>query len=124
MSTTDDTKRRPRRQNVYFPDPIIDYLSGAESLSGRVTQIIDRYRETLRRTRIAERFDESEMLTIRRACHGWWAEPAATIFGGIALELEDSGAPPALVAKVGELTPWEQVALLEHVEGLANASSA
>ena len=124
MSTTDDTKRRPRRQNVYFPDPIIDYLSGAESLSGRVTQIIGRYREALRRTRVADRFDDGEMLTIRQACHGWWSEPAATIFGGIALELEDYGAPAELVSKVAAMTPWEQVALLEYVEGLSHAPSA
>lgn len=108
--------RRPRRQNVYFPDPIIDYLSGAESLSGRVTQIIDRYRETLRRTKIEQKFTPDEMFAIRFACLGWLADPAATIFGGIALELEDSGAAAELVAKIGTLSPWDQVALVEYIE--------
>lgn len=122
----DDTsaKRRPRRQNVYFPDHIIDWLSGFESLSGRVTQVLDRYRDALRRTKIEQKFSAEEMLVIRAACHNWWAEPAATIFGGIALELEDTGAPAELIAKVAALSPWEQVALIEHVEALESDARA
>ncbi len=122
-----DTPTKPRspRKNVYFPEHILDRLGNPESLSGRVTQILDRYFEALRRTKIADQFTPEEMLAIRQACHNWLAEPAATIFGGIALELEDSGAPAEFVAKVMSLTPWEQVAMVEHVDTLkSNAPAA
>lgn len=111
-----DEKKRPRRQNIYFPDRMMDNLSNEESLSGRVVEILDRYFEALRRTKPHIKFTADEQLVIRQACQGWWAQPAATIFGGIGMELEDNGAPDDLVAKINALTPFDQVALLEWVK--------
>ena len=108
---------RPNRQNIYLPDHLKDYVADAPSLSGRVSTIIDRYREALRRTKVEQKFTADELLHIKRACWSWWIEPAATIFGGIAMELEDEGLAPAdLIAKVQALSPFEQVALVEWIE--------
>ena len=112
-----ETARRPRRQNIYLPERLIDYLADSESLSGRVVQIIDRYCEALERTPVQERFSAADMVTIRAACHGWWAEPAATIFGGLAMEVDAAGGPPDMVARLNGLSPWEQIALLEYIQG-------
>lgn len=110
-------KTRPNRQNIYLPDHLRDYVSGYDSLSGRISTIIDRYHEALRRTRIEKRFTADELAHITRACWSWLAEPAATVFNGVEIELEDEGdAMPELVAKVRALTPFEQVALVEFVE--------
>lgn len=108
---------RPNRQNIYLPDHLRDYVADAPSLSGRISTIIDRYREALRRTRVEQKFTADELTHIKRACWSWWIEPAATIFDGIAMELEDEGvAPPDLIAKVRSLSAWEQIALAEWIE--------
>ena len=108
---------RPNRQNIYLPDHLRDYVADSESLSGRISTIIDRYSEALRRTRIEKRFTADELHHIKRACWSWLAEPAAMVFGGVELELEDEGvAPAALIEKVKALSPFEQVALVEWFE--------
>jgi hypothetical protein len=108
---------RPNRQNIYLPDHLRDYVADSKSLSGRISTIIDRYSEALRRTRIQKRFSDEELHHIKRACHSWLPDPAATVFGGIEIELEDEGIAPAeLIAKVKELSPFEQVALVEWFE--------
>jgi hypothetical protein len=113
------------RKNVYFPDHILEKLRCDDSLSGRVTEIIDRYFEMVRRTRIEKRFSKAEMNLMRDACLSWLPEPAATVFGGVALEVEDSlpdgldkkwGVDAhALIAKLNGLGPGEEVALVEAV---------
>lgn len=113
------------RKNVYFPDHILEKLKGDDSLSGRVTEIIDRYFEMVRRTRIEKQFSEAELNLMRDACISWLPEPAATVFGGVALEVEDSlpdgldkkwnVAAKTLLAKLAALTPGEEVALVEAV---------
>jgi hypothetical protein len=116
------SKSRPNRQNIYLPDHLRDLVSGYPSLSGRIATIIDRYHEALRRTRIERRFTADELAHIRRACWSWLAEPAATIFDGAAMELEDEGEAPAeLIAKLRALTPFEQVALVEWLEREKNS---
>lgn len=108
---------RPNRQNIYLPDHLRDAVSGYPSLSGRVSTVLDRYHEALRRTRIADRFTSHELDTIYDACVFWSAEPAATVFGGVELELIDMGGVSAeLMTKVQALTPFEQVALVEWIE--------
>lgn len=108
---------RPNRQNIYLPDHLRDYVADAPSLSGRISTIIDRYREALRRTRVEQQFSAEDLHHIRRACNGWLADPAATIFDGVAMELEDEGvAPRELLDKVRALSPFEQVALVEWLE--------
>jgi hypothetical protein len=108
---------RPNRQNIYLPDHLRDYVADAPSLSGRISTILDRYREALRRTRVEQQFTPDELHHIKRACWSWWVEPAATIFDGVAMELEDEGVAPAtLIAKVRALSAFEQVALVEWLE--------
>ena len=114
--------KRPNRQNIYLPDQIRDYVAGAPSLSGRISTIIDRYSETLRRTKVERNFSADELSHIKRVCSGWHAEPAATVFDGIALELDDEGIAPAeLIAKVRSLSPFEQVALVEWAQPITAA---
>lgn len=108
---------RPNRQNIYLPDHLRDLVSDYPSLSGRIAAIIDRYHEALRRTRVERKFSEAEQTAILSACWSWLADPAATVFDGVAMELDDEGlAPPALIAKVRALSPFEQVALVEWIE--------
>jgi hypothetical protein len=111
---------RPNRQNIYLPDHLRDYVSGHPSLSGRIATILDRYQEMLRRTRIERRFTDAEMQAMRTACAGWIAEPAAAVFGGVALEVEDAGDigidAQSLLIKLQSLTPGEEVALVEYLQ--------
>lgn len=113
-------RARPNRQNIYLPDHLRDAVAGYESLSGRIARILDRYHEALRRTRIERRFSDEELHAIESACWSWFVEPAAVIFDGVAIEVEDYGdeveIPSGLVDKVRQLTPFEQVALVEWVE--------
>ena len=109
--------KRPNRQNIYLPAHIRDYVADAPSLSGRISTIIDRYGEALRRTKVERKFTEAELFHIKRACWSWLADPAATIFDGVAIELDDEGiAPKVLIDKVRSLSPFEQVALVEWIE--------
>jgi len=113
------------RKNVYLPDRILDALSGHGSLSGRITTILDRYHEMVRRTRIHQKFSERELGLMRAACNGWHAEPAAAVFGGVALEVEDALPDgladewevdaAALLQKLRALSPGEEIALVEAV---------
>jgi hypothetical protein len=116
------------RKNIYFPDHILEKLRGDDmSLSGRVTEIVDRYFEMLRRIRIEKEFTTAEMNLMKDACRSWLPEPAATVFGGVALEVEDSLPygldkkwkvnAKELLAKLEELTPGEEIALVEAVTG-------
>ena len=106
-----------KRQTIYLRPDLRDYLVGYESQSGRINDIVDRYHEALRRTRIERHFTADEQAHIKRACSSWRMEPAATIFGGIELELDDEGiAPQELISKIAALSPFEQVALAEWVE--------
>lgn len=113
------------RKNVYLPDHVLAQLQGHGSLSGRVTMILDRYHEMIRRTRITRKFTDAEISLMREACQGWVPEPAATVFGGVALEVEDGLSdglaekwgvdPVALLKKLKSLTPGEEIALAEAV---------
>lgn len=119
------------RKNIYLPDHLLALVQGHGSLSGRISTIVDRYHEILRRTRIERRFTEVEFNAIRDACQSWLAEPAAALFGGVALEIEDSLADglaekwdvdaAALLDKLKALTPGEEVALVESIEGWRRA---
>jgi len=114
------------RHTIYLPGHVLGRLDSPDNLSGRIAVILDRYFETLRRTRIEQRFTEPELDLMTEACMSWLAEPAATVFGGVALELEDSRADglagkwgvdlDALLAKVGTLGPADDVALVEAIE--------
>lgn len=113
------------RKNVYMPGPILDRLADRGGLSGAIVTIVDRYFEMIRRTRIERRFSEAEINLMRDACISWLPEPAAAVFGGVALEVEDGLADglaekwgvdaEALLTKLKALTPGEEVALVELV---------
>lgn len=99
-------------------------LGGGDSLSGTINRLADRYYEIVRRSRID--LSPGELDAVRDALNGWLAEPAATIAGGPALEVEDALPDglaerhgidgPALVAKLRGLTYAQEVALVDAVE--------
>jgi hypothetical protein len=114
------------RKNVYFSDRTLAQLGDRDSLSGRVATIIDRYAELCRRERPWQKFEEAELSAIRDACLSWRAEPAATIFGGVLLEVEDALADglgekwgvdsDQILTKLRALSPGEEIALVDWLE--------
>lgn len=116
----------PKRVSTYLTDRSLEIAGAGDSLSGGINRSLDRYGEILRRARIDERFTPAEMDCIRDVCTGWLAEPAATIAGGIGLELLDSipdgigekwGVDVrALAARVDALPFADQIALVESIE--------
>ena len=115
-----------QRKNVYFQPRTLAQLGEGESLSGRVAQVIDRYAELVRRSRPEDKFSEAERSAIIDACLSWALEPAAMIFGGVAMEVDDAMRDglaskwgidgPALLDKLGSLNPGEQIALVDWIE--------
>jgi len=118
--------QKSKRKNVYFDDRTLSLIGDDDSLSGSVRRIVDRYAELIRRSRPWEALSEAERGAVRDACLSWLAEPAATIIGGIALEIRDAEADglgakwgidaTALAAKIDALTPGEQIALADWIE--------
>jgi hypothetical protein len=113
-----------RKSTIYLTDRAEAVLGGGESLSGSINRIADRYYEIVRRSRID--LPPAELNAVRDALNGWLAEPAATIAGGPALEVEDALPDglaerhgingPALVAKLRGLTYAQEIALVDAVE--------
>ena len=126
-----------KRTSIYLNPPIEAALKDADSISGRLGQICDRFAETNRRARIAQRFSEAELNAFRDCCNGTWFEPAQLIDGAILANFEDSAPDglyekwgidaPATIAKLRDLTYPDQVALVEDIEvfwrGVANAGA-
>lgn len=124
-----------KRTSIYLNPPLEEALKGADSISGRLGQICDRYAETNRRARIRQRFDEAEMNAFRDCCNGTIFGPAQLIDGAVLANFEDSAPDglyekwridaPTTIAKLRALTYAEQVALVEDIEafwrGMANA---
>ena len=71
-----------KRTSIYLNPPLEAALKDADSISGRLGQICDRFAETNRRARIAQRFSEAELNAFRDCCNGTWFEPAQLIDGG------------------------------------------
>lgn len=124
-----------KRTSTYLSDRSVDILDAAMgdtgSLSGEINKFVDRYAETVRRHRgVEKQFSEAEMNALRDVANGWWAEPAATIDGGLALNLEDSIQDgigekwgidaPALVDRLRALPYADQLALVAGIEAWWN----
>lgn len=120
-----------KRTSTYLSDRTVDILDAAMgdagSLSGEINKAIDRYNEVVRRHRgVEKQFSEAELNALRDVANGWWAEPAATIAGGLALELEDSLPDgiaakweidgEALLVKLRALSYADQLALVAGIE--------
>lgn len=113
-----------RRTTIYLTDRAETALGRGDSLSGSINRIADRYHEVVRRSRVD--LLPAELDAVRDALNGWLAEPAATIAGGPALEVEDALQDglaerhgidgPELVAKLRALTYPQEVALVDAVE--------
>lgn len=126
-----------KRTSIYLNPPIAEALKSADSISGQLGKICDRYAETNRRARIAQRFSEAELNAFRDCCNGTWFEPAQLIDGAVLANFEDSLQDgiaekwgidaPSTIAKLRELTYPDQVALVEDIEafwrGVANAGA-
>ena len=108
------------RLSLYLPERMARGWHGAPGKqSARGVKMLDRMAEALRRSAIADRFAETELAMMREACRGWVAEPAAAVFGGIALELKGRGlGTPPLFEKLAALTPFDEVALVELIARL------
>lgn len=118
-----------RRQTLYLSDEAEKLLGNPENVSGRVSQMVSRYGEILRRDTESclAQFSEREQFAIRAACHSWLMEPAATIVDGAALEVADASPSEiglseaergALVEKLRGLSVADQMVLAEWIEGL------
>lgn len=114
-----------KRTSTYLTDRTLQIAGDGDSLSGALNRIVDRYGEICRRTRVEDRFTPAELDALRSVVNGWLAEPAATIAGGLALELEDAGPEigdqfgidrAALLGKLRALTFAEEVALVDAIE--------
>lgn len=112
-----------RKSTIYLGDRA-EAVLGRGPLSSAINRVADRYYEIVRRSRID--LSPGELDAVRDALNGWLAEPAATIAGGPALEVEDALPDglaerhgidgPALVAKLRALTYAQEVALVDAVE--------
>lgn len=115
-----------KRTSIYLNPPIEAALDGADSISGRIGQICDRYAEINRRARITHRFSEPEINAFRDCCNGTWFEPAQLIDDAVLANFEDSLIDgiadkwqidaPATIEKLRGLTYADQVALVEDIE--------
>ena len=113
-----------RRATIYLTDAAQAALGDPESLSGVINRTVDRYRETVRRSRYD--LQPAELDAVCDALQSWLAEPAATIANGPALEVEDALRDglaerhgidgPLLVMKLRMLTFAQEVALVDAVE--------
>lgn len=124
-----------KRTSIYLNPPLEEALKGADSISGRLGQICDRFGETNRRARIRQRFSEAELNALRDVCNGTIFGPAQLIDGAVLADFEDSLIDgiaekwgidaPATIAKLRDLTYPDQVALVEDIEtfwrGVSNA---
>jgi hypothetical protein len=115
-----------KRTSIYLNPPIEEALKGADSISGRLGQICDRFAEINRRARIQQRFSAAELNALRDCSNGTWFDPAKLIDGAVLANFEDS-APDGLYAKWGidgpatadklrGLSYADQVALVEDIE--------
>lgn len=115
-----------KRTSIYLNPPIEAALIHADSISGRIGNICDRYAQIVRRARIAQRFSGAELNALRDCCNGTIFSPAELISGAVLANFEDS-APDGLydkwgidgaatAAKLRTLTYVDQVALVEDIE--------
>lgn len=100
------------------------------TVSGRVNDVLDRYGLIIELSRraVLKNFTADEMGLIRTVCQGWATktEAAALLIGGIAANIEDGALPggdidgqdvSALLEKLTVLSPAEELALIEWLEG-------
>lgn len=114
------------RKNVYLDPRTLDLLGGCGGLSSSIRTIVDRYAELVRRERPWETLCEAERSAVRDACMTWTPEPAATIPGGIGLEIRDAEADGlgakwgvdalALADKIDAMTAGQQIAMVDWIE--------
>ena len=119
-----------RKSSVYISDRSEQVLGDSASLSGRINAVIDRYGEIIRRAqRVALReFSADELAIIKTVCTGMATGQmsAAELIGSISAEVEDGSLPggdiegqsvSALLDKLTALSPAEELALIEWLEG-------
>lgn len=114
-----------KRTSTYLTDRTLQVAGDGDSLSGALNRIVDRYGEICRRLRVEDRFSSAELDVLRAVANGWLAEPAATIAGGLALEVADTESEEfeafdvdraALLSKLNDLNFAEEVALVDGIE--------
>lgn len=114
-----------KRTSTYLTDRTLQVAGDGDSLSGSINRIIDRYGEICRRLRVEDRFTSAELDALRAVANGWLAEPAATIAGGLALEVADANPDAfeafnvdrrALLSKLRDLDYAHEVAMVDSIE--------
>lgn len=114
-----------KRTSTYLTDRTLQIAGDGASLSGSINRIADRYGEICRRLRVEDRFSSVELDALRSVANGWIAEPAATISGGLALEVADADPEEleafgvdrsTLLEKLRALNFAEEVSLLDGIE--------
>lgn len=114
-----------KRTSTYLTDHTLRIAGDGDSLSGALNRIVDRYGEICRRLRVEDQFTPAELDALRAVANGWLADPAATIAGGLALEVADADPEQleafdvdraALLGKLRALDYAHEVALVDAIE--------
>jgi hypothetical protein len=120
-----------KKTSIYLNPPIEAALKNADSISGRIGDVCDRYAEIVRRARIRAQFSDAELNAFRDCCNGHWFAPAAHIDGAVLANFEDALVDglaqkwnidtAATSAKLRALAYPDQVALAEDIEAFWRA---
>lgn len=108
------------RRNIYFKSQrIMKALGEHPNISKRVTDIIDRYDELVRRTNIRSRFTSREWTVLKAATADW--EPTAAAIFDLPNQVFLWGQRNVqqvgpLLNKLRTLTPGEMIALADAIE--------
>ena len=113
-----------KRTSIYISKPIAAALESANSISGRIGNICDRYLEIVKQARITQIFTTEELSEIIECCKGVTFSPARVIDIDIInsfaefIEMHDrpSNGDAVLADKLRVLTYAEHVALAELIE--------
>ena len=113
-----------KRTSIYISKPIEAALTSANSISGRIGNICDRYLEIVKQARITQIFTTDELAEIIECCKGVTFSPARIIDIDIIncfaefIELHDrpSNGDALLADKLRALTYAQHVALAEFIE--------
>jgi hypothetical protein len=105
------------RLSIYLPNRVArEFRTNGRAVSQRGTELIDRMLEALRRTTVADRFTTDEMALLGRIDLD--DLPAFSLFGALARDVRRMRpGMDELLAKLVMLTPFEEIALIEYLQG-------
>ena len=123
-----------KNTSIYLNPPIRAAIDGAESVSGRLGSICDRYAEITRRAKIEGIFSADELNAFQDCCKGSIFSPAKYFSGAVMIIFDDALGgglagkwgidATAAINKLAALTYVEQVALIEYIESNSRKNEA